>query len=329
MRTIQMSRFGGPEVLEVTEAPRPSPGPGQLLVRVCAAGINFADTLMRQNRYALTPELPAVLGHEAVGVVEALGEGLSDLAVGQRVAAPLFAAGEFFGGYAEYVLLDARYVVPLPDELSFEDAAALMVQGLTALYLTKQASPEGKTVFVSAAAGGVGTLLVQLAKRAGAKRVIAAASRTEKLEIARALGAEVGIDYTRRDWVDQVRAATGGRGPDIIYESVGGAVTAASLEALAPLGELVIYGALNIQSFQMGVPELLGLIFKNQSVTGFAVAPILTPENVRSGLGELFDLAVGGRLKVTRGGSYSLEHAAQAHQALEGRRTTGKVVLVP
>src|SRR5262245_15456715 len=180
MRSIQMSRFGGPEVFEVIETRKPEPGPGQVLVRVRAAGVNFADTLMRENRYALTPELPAVLGHEDVGVIEALGKGVSGLAVGARVAAPLFAAGTFFGGYAEYVLIDAGFLTPLPDALSFEDATALMVQGLTALYLTRQIPPQGKTVFVSAAAGGVGTLLVQLAKRAGAKTVIAAGSTAQK-----------------------------------------------------------------------------------------------------------------------------------------------------
>ncbi len=329
MRAVQMSHFGGPEVFEVIETPTPMPGPRQVLVRVRAAGVNFAETLMRQNRYAMTPELPAVLGNEVAGVIERLGVSVGGLAIGTRVVAPLFAAGGFYGGYAEYALIDADFIAPLPNALSFEDATALMVQGLTALYLIKQVPPQGKTVLVSAAAGGVGSLLVQLAKRAGAKTVIAAASTAEKLNFARSLGADVGVNYARQDWVEQARAGSGGAGPDIIYESVGGAVTKASLEALAPLGELVIYGALNIQSFQLGVPELLGLIFKNQSITGFAVAPLLTPESVKTGLGELFDLAVGGRLKVTIGGTFPLERAGEAHRALEGRRTTGKVVLVP
>lgn len=330
MRTVRMTRFGGPEVLEVVDSPtdRPHPGPGQVLVRVRATGVNFADTLMRENRYALTPELPAVLGHESVGTVEALGEGVTGLAVGARIAAPLFAAGTFFGGYAEFVVIDARFVAELPDALSYEDATALMVQGLTALYLTRQAPPRGKTVLVSAAAGGVGSLLVQLAKSAGAKTVIAAASTPEKLGFARSLGADVGVDYTRPGWVEEARAATGDAGPDIIYESVGGAVTSASLEALAPNGELVIYGALNIQSFELGVPELLGLIFKNQSVTGFAVAPLLTSESVKTDLAELFRLAVDGKLRVTIGGTFPLERVAEAHRALETRRTTGKIVLV-
>ena len=328
MRVVQIRRFGGPEVLEIGESATPEPGSREVLVRVRAAGVNFADTLVRQNRYALKPELPSVLGHEAVGVVEALGPGVEGLSVGMRVAAPLFASGVFFGGYAEFVLIDADFAVPLPDTLSDEDAAALLVQGLTALYLVRQAPPRGKTVLVNAAAGGVGSLLVQLARRGGAKTVIAAASSASKLELARSLGADGGVDYTRQDWVEQLRAATGGEGPDLVYESAGGAVTMASLEALAPLGQLVIYGALNIQSFSLGVPDLLGLIFKNQSVTGFALAPLLTVERLRSGLAELFQLAGDGRLRVTVGGVFPLARASEAHRLLQERRTTGKLVLV-
>lgn len=327
-RAVRMRRFGGPDVLEMVEEATPAPGPGQALIRVRAAGVNLAETLMRESRYAVSPALPAVLGSEVAGTVESLGAGVVGPAVGARVAAPLFAAGSLLGGYADHVLIDAGLVVPLPDALPFPEATALMVQGLTALYLTRQAAPKGKAVLVSAAAGGVGSLLVQLAKRAGAKTVIAAASTQQKLAFARSLGADAGVDYTKADWVERARAASGG-GPDIVYESVGGAVTGASLEALAPLGQLVLYGALNIQQFELGVPELLGLIFKNQSVTGFALAPLLTPQGLRAGLAELFDLALRGELRVTIGGTYPLERAAEAHRALEGRRTTGKLVLLP
>ncbi|OFX22295.1 MAG: hypothetical protein A2V77_18710 [Anaeromyxobacter sp. RBG_16_69_14] len=179
-----------------------------MLVRIRAAGVNFAETLMREDRYAVTPELPAVLGTEAAGTIEALGEGVGGPAVGERVAVPLFASGAFFGGYADHVVVDAGLAVPLPDALSFEDATALMVQGLTALHLTKQAPPQGKTVLVTAAAGGVGTFLVQLAKRAGARTVIAAASTADKLDRARSLGADVGVDYTRPSWVESLRAGS-------------------------------------------------------------------------------------------------------------------------
>jgi NADPH2:quinone reductase len=328
MRQVQFSRFGAPEVLEVVEKPTPVPARGQVLVRVRAAGINFSDTLMRQNRYAVTPELPAIPGTEVAGTIERLGEGVGNLKVGTRVAVPLFATGSAVGGYVDHVVVEAVLVVPLPDALSFESAMALMIQGLTALYMPRQISPKGKTVLVNAAAGGVGSLLVQLAKRAGAKTVIAAASSAGKLDFARALGADAGVDYTKPDWIDAVRAASGGNGPDIIYESVGGNITKDCLQALAPGGELVIYGALNIQGFDFGVPELIGLIFKNQSLTGFALPTLLTPVGLKEGLAELFDLAGRGELKVTIGATYPLERAADAHRALEGRETTGKLVLV-
>jgi NADPH2:quinone reductase len=327
MRAIQFRRFGTPDVFELVHLPIPNPGQGQVLVRVHTAGINFADTLMRQNRFALTPELPSILGHEVTGVIESLGEGVSGPEVGTRVAAPLFAAGAFFGGYAEYVAIDADFVVPLPDSISFEVATALMVQGLTALYLVRHASPRGKRVLINAAAGGVGSLLVQLAKRAGAKSVIAGASTHDKIAFACSLGADTGINYTEDDWPNQLYALTDVQGPNIIYESVGGAVTTASLNALAPLGQLVIYGALNMQSFNLGVPELLGLIFKNQSITGFAVAPLLNAENVKTGLAELFTLAARNELQVTIGGSFPLEQASNAHAAFEARGTIGKLVL--
>jgi len=329
VRAVRIGRFGGPEVLELVETPTPPPGPGQALVRVHAAGVNFAETLMRQDRYATTPDLPVVLGAEVAGTVDGLGSGARGPAVGERVAVPLFAAGIYSGGYADHVLVDASLLVPLPDDLPFEVATALMVQGLTALYLTRQAPPRGRTVLVTAAAGGVGSLLVQIAKRAGARTVIAAASTAGKLDLARSLGADAGVDYTRPGWVEAAREASGGAGPDVVYESVGGAVTKASLEALAPRGTMVVYGALNMQGFQLGVPELLGLVFKNQSLAGFALVPLLTPDGVRTALGELFDLAVSGRLRVKIGGTYPLERADEAHRALEGRLTTGKLVLVP
>lgn len=329
MKVAILKCFGGPELFEIVEVPTPKPDSGQVLIRVGAAGINFAETLMRENRYAVTPELPAILGTEVSGMVVGTGRDVNGVSIGTRVAVPLFGAGVFVGGYSEYVVADATLVVPLPEGLSFEDSTALMVQGLTAQYLLKRATVKGKTVLINAAAGGVGSLLVQLVKHAEAKTVIAAASSSEKIDFALSLGADVGINYKHPDWGKEVLAATGGNGPDVIYESVGGSITKESLSILAPMGQVVIYGALNIQEFNLGVPELLGLIFKNQSVTGFSVAHLLTLESLRNGLAELFDLAVNHQLKVTIGGVYPLEQVAQAHRALEGRSTTGKLVLVP
>lgn len=331
MKAIQLRRFGNPDVLDYIDVPTPVPGPGEVLVRVHAAGVNFADTLMRQDRYAITPPLPAILGSEVAGTIAALGVDVdaNTIAVGTRVAAPLFAANISLGGYAEFVVVPVDYIVPLPDNLSFDQATALMVQGLTAAYLIKQVPPAGKTVLATGAAGGVGSFLVQLARQAGARHIVAAASSEQKLAFTRSLGADVGIDYTDPHWTVSLNAALGGAGPDIIYESVGGTITMDGLAALAPLGQMVIYGALNIQQFALGVPDLLGLIFKNQSITGFALVPLLTPGSLKRELGALFDDAAQGLLTVTIGGVYPLADAADAHRALEARNTIGKLILVP
>jgi NADPH2:quinone reductase len=327
MKVVEISKFGGPEVLQVVERPAPDPGRGQALIKVQAAGVNFAETLMRQNRYAVTPSLPVVLGSEVVGTVERLGPDTVGPAIGTRVAGALFEGGGYAGGYAELAAVDVDLLVPVPEELASEDATALMVQGLTALYLEKLAPAKGKTVLVNAAAGGVGSLLIQIVKRAGAKRIIAGASEESKLQLARSLGADAGVNYTHPDWVARTKALAGGVGPDVIYDSVGGSVTAGCLEALASLGELVIYGALNIQSFQLGVAELVGMIFKNQSIRGFAVMPLLTRAQLRADLATLFEMAVHRQLNVHVGAVVPLERAADAHRALDERRSVGKLVL--
>lgn len=329
MKAIQISRFGGPEVLEPVDIPTPAPGSGQALIRVGAAGINFFETLQRQDRYGGTPTLPMVPGVEVAGTVEALGAGAGGFQIGERVAVPLFAAGIFAGGYAELVAVDASWLVPIPDNVSFATAAALMVQGLTALHLVRQAPPGGKTVLVNAAAGGVGSLLVQMARRSGARRVVAAAGSSEKLAIARDIGADAGADYTQPGWIDVLCAENGGSGPDIIYEGSGGTVTSGSLALLAPFGRILIYGALNLQDFALGVPELKALVAGNQSLTGFTLLPLLSEAGVKADLAELFALAGRGELKVLAGGSYPLEQAGDAHRALESRGTSGKLVLVP
>lgn len=326
MKAVQFSRFGGPEVLETVERPNPQPGPGEVLVRVRAAGVNYFETLMRRNLYAVTPELPMAPGVEVAGEIEAVGEGIDAALRGARVAVPMFAVGRPNGGYAEYLAIDAASVVPLPDGLSFEHAVALLVAGLTVLHLVRRSPPNGRTVLVTAAAGGVGSLLLQLAKHAGAERVIAVAGGAEKLEVAHSLGAEIGIDYREPGWAERIREATGGHGADIVYETVGGAVTKACLGVLASAGELV-FAALG--RFELTAAELEGMLFRNQSLKGFALLPLLTPESLRADLAELFGLAAAGALTVTVGGCYPLDQAAEAHRALESRRSTGKVVLVP
>ena len=326
MKAIQFTRFGGPDVLEVVERPTPPLQHGEVLVDVSRAGVNFADTLMRQDRYAVHPDLPCVPGIEAVGRV-ANANGSPALAIGQRVAVPLFALGRMTGGYAQQVAAPAEFVVPLPDAIDDDQALALQVQGLTALALTRHVGVRDKTVLVSAAAGGVGTLLTQLLRLAGAKLVIAATGSPEKGKLAMTCGAHVSVNYAQAGWTTAVREVTNGEGPDVVFESAGGAVTADSLSVLAPNGVMVIYGALNIQQFALGVPELLQLIFRNQSVRGFALVPLLTPQLLRRDLAELFDLTARGTLVVHVGGRYPMQEVAAAHAAMELRKTTGKVTL--
>ncbi|SIT56672.1 NADPH:quinone oxidoreductase [Mesorhizobium prunaredense] len=326
MRAIQLSRFGGPDVLDIIEMPKPEPQAGEVLIRVHAAGVNFFEVLMRGDRYAVTPQLPMVLGVEAAGTVEALGHWVDISLAGTRVAAPLFASKRPLGGYADYVTIDASLAVPLPDALSFEDATALMVQGLTAFHLLRQSPPAGKSVLVTAAAGGVGSLLVQLAKRQGASAVIAVAGSRAKLNLALSLGADAAFDYGMSDWSARVREAAGGAGFDIIYDIVGGSMTAAALNALAPCGEMV-FAALG--RYAIGASELEAMITRNQSLRGFALLPLLSADRLRASLSELFQLVAGGQLAVTQGGRYPLDQANEAHRSLEERRSTGKVVLIP
>lgn len=329
MKAIQFHRFGGPEVLECVERPDPRPAPGQVLVRVHAAGVNLSDTLIRGDRYAFTPPLPWVPGGEVAGTVEGLGAGVDGLAVGDRVAGALFASGVDGGGYAELAVVDARYAVRLPESIGFDTAVALMVQGLSALGLTRHVPVAGRRVLVNAAAGGVGSLLVQLLRRAGAAQVIGAASTAAKRTQVLALGADAAVDYTASDWVERLREQTDGQGPDVVFESVGGAVTGQSLAALAPRGVLVIYGALNIQSFALGVPELKQLIFRNQALLGYAAVPLLTPPVLAADLAALFELTARGLLTPRFGGRFPLLQAAEAQRALESRQTVGKLVLHP
>lgn len=327
MRAVQIDTFGNSDVLKIAEVPTPVIGSSEVLVRVRAAGVNFADALLRRDSYAYTPQLPTVLGSEVAGTVEAFGDEVTEFAEGQRVAAPLFATSSPSGGYAEYVVIDASWLVSLPDAITFEDAAALMVTGLTASFLIERSSVRGKKVLINAAAGGVGSMLIQLARDAGAASVVAAASSLEKLKLAEQLGATGSVNYRENNWIEQVRTSSGE--PDVIFESAGGDITRQSLELLGTEGSMIIYGALNIQEFELGVPELLRLIFKNQSLTGFALSPLLSPKSLRARLSSLFDLVAQRRLVVTIGGTFPLEEVAAAHRLLESRASIGKLVLVP
>ncbi|WP_245504958.1 quinone oxidoreductase family protein [Rhizobium ruizarguesonis] len=308
------------------ELPVPEPGPGEVLVRVHAAGVNFFEVLMRADRYAVTPDLPMFPGVEVAGTIERAGTGADPSLLGRRVGVPLFAIGRGSGGYAEFVAVDGGAVVLLPDALSFAAAAALMVQGLSALHLLRRSPAKNKNVLVSAAAGGVGSLLVQLARRDGASLVIAAASSDEKRGLPY-LSAPIMRSIIRAPgWQEDVKRLTGGLGADIIYETVGGAFSKAALDALAPCGELVLAA---MGRFGLGAADVEDMLDDNQSIKGFSLLPLLTSQGVREDLAELFELAAAGALTVIDGGRFPLHQAAEAHRAIEGRRAVGKVVLVP
>lgn len=329
MKAVTLSRYGGPEVLTYQEVPTPEPGEGQVLVRLEAIGLNFGDTVIRQGLHPYA-SLPAIPGSEAAGVVERLGPGVTGVAVGDRVAAPLWMGGRLEGAYAEAVAVDARLLVPLSEAISFEQAAAVTLQGLTALWMLAQVPATGRTVLVHAAAGGAGSLLVQVARLKGARRIIATASTPEKLALAQRLGADIAVSYAEPDWPGKVRAATDGRGPDVIYDQVGGEVLRLGFELLAPRGTLAIYGTSSNRLEAIDPGQIRGLIARNQSVVGFSGWPLLgEQELLRTSLEELFGLVHSGRLEVLIGRRYPLAEAAEAHRALGARETTGKVLLVP
>lgn len=320
MKAIFYTEFGGPEVLKLEERPTPIPGPGQALVRLFAVGVNFIDIYQRAGWYKVP--LPAIPGGEGAGVVEAVGEGVADARPGDRVA--------FFGAsgcYAEYALAPAEKLAPLPAALSFEQGAAAMVQGVTAYVLSHATYPlkPGDRCLVHAAAGGVGLLLCQMAKGAGAF-VIGTTSTEEKAALARAAGADEVIRYTEQDFLAEVKRITGGKGVNVVYDSVGKDTFDRSLECLAPLGMLVSFGQSSGFPAPLDIQRLGGM--RSAYVTRPSVfAYVQEREKYLAYARAVFDMVAAGRLSLRIGGVYPLAQAAEAHIALAGRGTTGKLVL--
>ncbi|MFI6273080.1 zinc-binding dehydrogenase [Micromonospora zamorensis] len=319
MRAIQVAVFGGPEVLSPAELPDPVPGPGQVVVGMDAADVILLDTLLRsgwgQDFFPRT--LPYVPGGGGAGAVVETGEGVDPAWIGRRVVVRTST------GYAERVAADVEEIMPVPDGLAIEAAAALVHDGVTALSLDRLGAPEkGEWVLVSAAAGGAGSLLVQLAAEAGA-RVVAAASSDVKLALARELGAEVGVDYTRSDWIRQVREVTGG-GAALVYDGAGGPLGTATLDAVADGGRFVTYGTAD----GFAAPDPESAARRDISV----LAPLLdgppNQETVRELLGLALQRAAEGRLRPAIGATYPLEQATDAHRALAARTTVGKSLLL-
>lgn len=315
MRAIQMTEFGGPEVLRLVDLPVPEPGEGEVLIRVARAGMNFADTHQRTNSYLAPAQLPLVPGSEIAGVREDTGE---------RVVA---LAGS--GGYAQHATAPEALTVPIPDALDDGTAVAMLIQGLTAwhLYRTSAQIRAGESVVVHAAAGGVGSLAVQLGRPMGAGRVIATASTEEKRALALDLGADAAVDADPEGMTERLIEANGAKRVDVVFEMAGGAVFDASLRALAPFGRLCAYG---IATGEQNEVRTGSLMRHSSAVVGFWLMHCIgRPDMFRGALEDLFARAARGELRVVIGGTYPLAEAAAAQVALAERRTTGKLLLDP
>ena len=322
MLAVRIHETGGPDKLRLDDVPVPAPGAGELRLRVEAAGLNYIDIYKRSGLYAVP--LPHTLGGEAAGIVTAVGAGVTDFKVGDHVASPAV-----LGAYAAEALAPAASTVRVPAGVGSPLAAAVLLQGMTAHFLAGDTCPlkPGDTVLVHAAAGGVGLLLVQIAKARGA-RVLATVGTEAKAELARGAGAEAVCVYTRENFTAAARAFTGGRGVDVVYDSVGKDTFEGSLASLRPRGLMVSFG-----NASGPVPSFAPLLL-SQNGSLFLTRPslphyIATPAELRARSGDLFKWIAAGSLQVRIGATFPLTAAADAHRALEGRETTGKVLLLP
>ena len=322
MQAIQVFQVGGPEVLTLTDLPVPSPKPNEALVQIRAAGVNFIDVYFREGRYPT--QLPFVNGQEAAGVVMQTGSEVTNVQRGDRVAYT-----GALGSYAQYAAVPASRLVKIPDELDFEQAAAAMLQGMTAHYLLHSTYPlkKGETALIHAAAGGVGLLLVQMAKRIGA-RVIGTAGTKEKAQLARDAGADECIVYTEADFETETRRLTEGKGVEVVYDGVGKATFDKDLNVLRPRGYLVLFGGAS------GAVPPFDLIKLSQKGSLFITRPTLVNYTATRGelewrANDVLQMIVRGDLKLSIHKTYPLAYAADAHRDLEGRKTTGKLLLIP
>ena len=322
MQAIQVTEVGGPEVLTLTDLPVPSPKPNEALVEIKAAGVNFIDVYFREGRYPT--QLPFVNGQEAAGVVVETGSEVTNVQRGDRVAYT-----GVLGSYAQYAAAPASRLVKIPDELDFEQAAAAMLQGMTAHYLLHSTYPlkQGETALIHAAAGGVGLLLVQMAKKIGA-RVIGTAGTQEKAQLARDAGADECIVYTEADFETETRRLTDGKGVEVVYDGVGKATFDKDLNVLRPRGYLVLFGGAS------GAVPPFDLIKLSQKGSLFITRPTLahytaTREELEWRANDVLQMIARGDLKLRIHKTYPLASAADAHRDLEGRKTTGKLLLTP
>lgn len=322
MKAIQIVATGGPEVLQLAELPIPEPGPGQVLIRIEAIGVNFIEIYFRKGTYKAS--LPMTPGSEAAGTVEELGPGVTGFVAGDAVASV-----SVLGSYAEYALVPAAQLVKVPDGVTPEQAAAAMLQGMTAHYLAYSTFPlkEGQTALVHAGAGGVGLLLTQMAVRLGA-RVITTVSTEVKAELSREAGASDVILYTEQDFVQEVKRLTDGKGVDVVYDSVGKTTFEGSLNCLRPRGLLALFGASSgpVPPFDLIQLSGKGSLFVTRPTLWHYVA---TRAELEWRAGDVLGWAAKGELKLRTEHLYSLDDAGQAQTDLESRKTTGKILLEP
>jgi NADPH2:quinone reductase len=322
MKAIQVREPGGPEKMQLVETPIPRPGPKEALVRVAASGVNFIDIYFRTGLYKA--DIPVALGSEGAGTVEEVGAEVTEVAPGDRVAWAMPR-----GSYAEYAVAPAWQLVKMPDNLDFQTAAAVMLQGMTAHYLTHStwALKPGDACLVHAAAGGAGGLIAQMAKMRGA-RVLGTVSTEEKAAVARAHGVDEAILYTRTEFDVEVRRLTDGRGVDVVYDSVGQTTFDKSLNSLRPRGLLALFGQSSgpVPPFDPGVLNGKGSLFLTRPSLGHY---LLTREELLWRAGDVLGWVASGKLKPRIERAYPLSEAAEAHRALEGRKTAGKLLLIP
>lgn len=322
MKAVRFHQCGGPEVLTYEDVPAPTPRPGEAVVEIKAIGLNYIDTYHREGLYPV--ELPCIPGMEAAGVVARVGEGVQGVQVGDRVGY----AG-VMGAYAAEAIVPADRLVPLPAAASYQEGAAALLQGMTAHYLAYGSYRLGRedTALIHAGAGGVGLLLIQLAKRCGA-RVFCTVSTAEKEQLARNAGADEVIRYTERDFEQDVMARTEGRGVDVVYDSVGKATFDQSLNVLRPLGYLVLFGQSSgpVPPFDPGILSAKGSLFLTRPTM---LHYIQTREELLERANAVLEWIAAGELELRISAQFGLADAAEAHRALQGRKTTGKVVLIP
>lgn len=335
MKAIQMTEQGGPEVLTLVDVPDPVAGPGEVLIRVAAASVNFSDVMRRRgDDYPVPTPLPFIPGAEVSGTVAALGEGVEGPAIGTAVFAMVGADAS--GGYAELAVAHAPNVIPIPAGLDHDTAAGIVLVGLTATLLLTESLrvTPGQSIFIPAAAGAVGGYAVQIAKLLGASPVIGGASTAAKREIAAGLGADHVIDYTAADWADQVRELTGGQGVDAALEMSGGVRLAQTLQTLAPFGTMVVYGSVSGELGTLDEKAITPWLYDpapNQSILGFNIGPwfeFRLPATIAA-LQRVVGWVASGDISVPESTKLPLAEAAEAHRLLQTGATTGKLVLKP